>query len=122
MCGPGQFGCDRGRYRRWGQRSVLIGIDTNVLVRFLTLHDAEQAALAVGLIDTLTAQDPAFISRQVLIQTVWVLERAYGFDRMTIAKALDAVLEAEDLLVENPDVSALRCRVIVTAGRDLPTR
>jgi|TARA_R110000787_G_scaffold216709_1_gene325731 predicted nucleic-acid-binding protein len=48
----------------------LIGIDTNVLVRFLTLHDAEQAALAVGLIDTLTAQDPAFISRQVLIQTV----------------------------------------------------
>jgi hypothetical protein len=70
MCGPGQFGCDRERYRRWGQRSVLIGIDTNVLVRFLTLHDAEQAALAVGLIDTLTAQDPAFISRQVLIQTV----------------------------------------------------
>jgi predicted nucleic-acid-binding protein len=100
----------------------LIGIDTNVLVRFLTLHDAEQAALAVGLIDTLTAQDPAFISRQVLIQTVWVLERAYGFDRMTIAKALDAVLEAEELLVENPDVSAWRCRVIVTAGRDLPTR
>jgi|GEM_PF-1932473 hypothetical protein len=70
MCGPGQFQCDRERYRRWGQRSVLIGIDTNVLVRFLTLHDAEQAALAVGLIDTLTAQDPAFISRQVLIQTV----------------------------------------------------
>jgi|TARA_R110000787_G_scaffold216709_1_gene325730 hypothetical protein len=51
-----------------------------------------------------------------------VLERAYDFDRMTIAKALDAVLEAEELLVENPDVSAWRCRVIVTAGRDLPTR
>ena len=108
----------------------MIAIDTNVLVRFLTLDDAEQAALAVGLIDTLTPQAPAFISREVMIETVWVLERAYRFDRMTIAQALDAVLEAEELLVENPDRVGLALsryrhggpgfadQMIALAGRD----
>ncbi|WP_394155092.1 PIN domain-containing protein [Loktanella salsilacus] len=108
----------------------MIAIDTNVLVRFLTSDDATQAALATALIDTLTPQSPAFISREVMIETVWVLERAYGFDRMTIAQALDAVLEAEELAVENPDRVGLALsryrhggpgfadQMIALAGRD----
>ena len=108
----------------------MIAIDTPVLIRFLTQDDPAQGALALGLIGTLTADDPAFICREVLVEAVAILERAYGFDRDRIAQALDALLEAEELSVEAPDrvglaLSRYRAggpgfadQMIALAGRD----
>ena len=56
----------------------MIGIDTNVLVRFLTQDDPEQSALASDVFEReLSARNPGFIGLVVLAETVWVLQSAY---------------------------------------------
>jgi len=81
----------------------LIALDTNVLVRFLVQDDVDQAIIAGILIDQLTDAAPGFIGREVLVELVWVLERAYGYERADIAAAFDGLLSATELLIEDAD-------------------
>lgn len=81
----------------------MIALDTNVLVRFLVQDDPMQAQLATKVIDQLTDDAPGFVSREVLIELVWVLERAYRLGRPDIATALDGLLSAIELEVEGSD-------------------
>ena len=85
----------------------MIGLDTNVLARFLMQDDAEQGAKATALIATLTEAEPGFICREVLVELVWVLERAYDLPRDAIARAVDGLLEAAEIVVEAADRAAI---------------
>ncbi|QBF34287.1 PIN domain-containing protein [Thalassococcus sp. S3] len=78
----------------------MIGLDTNVLVRFLTQDDPQQGKAAMTLMASLTEDRPGFVPREVLVETVWVLESAYKFSRAEIAGALDGLLEARELVIE----------------------
>lgn len=81
----------------------MIALDTNVLVRFLVRDDPQQAAEASALFAGLTGDNPAWLSREVLVELVWVLERAYRLPRADIAGAIDALLAAQEVVVESPD-------------------
>ena len=81
----------------------MIALDTNVLVRFLVQDDADQARIASDIFDRLTDAEPGFVSREVLIELVWVLERAYGYGRAQIAGALDGLLSSTELRIEAGD-------------------
>lgn len=78
----------------------MIGLDTNVLVRFLVLDDPVQGAIATRLMAELTAQAPGFVAREVLVELVWVLERAYGYGRAEVAVALEGLLAASEIRLE----------------------
>ncbi len=84
-----------------------IGLDTNVLVRFLVQDDAEQAKAALDLIATFTEAEPGFVCREVLVELVWVLERAYELPRGDVAQALEGLLEARELVIEAADRTAI---------------
>lgn len=86
---------------------TMIGVDTNVLVRFLVQDDPDQAKAAATLFAGLTEEAPGFLCREVLVELVWVLERAYGLSRPDIARALDSLLEARELVVEAADRVAI---------------
>ena len=81
----------------------MIALDTNVLVRFLVQDDPFQAQLATQVIEQLTDDAQGFVSREVLIELVWVLERAYRLGRPEIAVALDGLLSATELNIEGSD-------------------
>jgi predicted nucleic-acid-binding protein len=81
----------------------VIAVDTNVLVRFLVQDDADQARIAGDIFDQLTDTEPGFVSREVLIELVWVLERAYGYGRAKIAGALDGLLSSTEVRIEAGD-------------------
>lgn len=81
----------------------MIALDTNLLVRFLVQDDPEQARLATDLIEQLTDDASGFVSREVLIELVWVLERAYRLGRTEIATALDGLLATTELQIEGAD-------------------
>jgi len=54
------------------------GLDTNVLVRYLTADDAKQTALAEKLLEQASERDqPLFIPVLVLCELVWVLARSW---------------------------------------------
>jgi predicted nucleic-acid-binding protein len=82
----------------------MIGIDTNLLVR-LIVNDDERQSLAVErfIRQHSSTEDPCYISSIVLVETVWVLESAYGFDRNSVADALDRLLEVEQFDFDSPD-------------------
>jgi len=81
----------------------MIALDTNVLVRFLTQDDPDQGRMATDLIGGLTEQKPGFVSREVLVELVWVLERSYRYERAEIARSLEGLLSASELEIEEGD-------------------
>ena len=96
----------------------MIGLDTNVLVRFLVQDDPGQGALARDLMARCTEDRPGLVGREVLVELVWVLERAYRFERARIAEALDGLLAAEELALETPDAVAIATEGYRTGGVD----
>jgi predicted nucleic-acid-binding protein len=79
----------------------MIGLDTNVLVRYLTQDDPVQSPRAIELLERrLSEADPGFISVVVMAETTWVLGRAYRFTATEIAAAIERLLAADRLRVE----------------------
>ena len=81
----------------------MIALDTNIIVRFLTQDDPEQSAEAEGLMSSLTSTAPGYVCREVLVELVWVLERAYKYDRSDISRAIEGLLSAAELVIEAAD-------------------
>lgn len=80
----------------------MVGLDTNVLVRYLAQDDDAQAQLATRIIEgELTEEHPGFISLVTMVETVWVLERVYGLTKQETAAAVERILQADALLVQN---------------------
>jgi predicted nucleic-acid-binding protein len=80
----------------------MIGLDTNVLVRYVTQDDAVQSAKATDWIERrLTAENPGFISVVAMAETAWVLERTYGLADRDIAATIERLLQADVLIVES---------------------
>jgi predicted nucleic-acid-binding protein len=70
----------------------MIGLDTNILVRYLTQDDEQQWQQAVNLIQE---NQPGFIANIVLCELVWVLRGAnYGFSKDEIIHTLEAMLHS----------------------------
>jgi predicted nucleic-acid-binding protein len=88
----------------------MIGLDTNVLVRYIMQDDAKQAAKATKLIESLSPEDPGFVTLVSVIELVWVLSSCFDLTREQISQALDALLRAKQLVVDQADqvVRALR--------------
>ena len=81
----------------------MIALDTNVLVRYLVRDELRQAEAARGLLESLTSEHPGYACREVVVELVWVLERAYGFPRDRIAKILEELVATEGLVIEAAD-------------------
>ena len=80
----------------------MIGLDTNVLVRYLVQDDLSQARKATQVITKqCTSEDPGFINRIVLCELVWVLESAYGYSKDTILGMLEKLLRTSQLKIED---------------------
>ena len=95
----------------------MIGLDTNVLVRFLVRDDEQQAERARALLESLTADRPGFVCREVVVELVWVLERAYGFTPGRIAKILVELVATEGLVIEEAgDVARAAIRYRTSGG------
>src|SRR6266850_2161866 len=80
----------------------MIGLDTNILVRYLAQDDPVQSPKAREIIERrLTEKDPGFVSIVAMVETVWVLDRAYGLASQEIAAAIERMLQVDVLIVEN---------------------
>jgi predicted nucleic-acid-binding protein len=80
----------------------MIGLHTNVLVRYFAQDDPVQSGKATDLIEQrLSERDPGFISVVAMVETVWVLQRAYGLCQLAVAAVIERTLQANTLVVEN---------------------
>jgi predicted nucleic-acid-binding protein len=80
----------------------VIGIDTNVLVRYLAQDDPVQSATATEWIEhRLSPVNPGFVSTVAIVETVWVLARAYRLTDGEIAAAIERLLQADVLVLDS---------------------
>jgi predicted nucleic-acid-binding protein len=109
----------------------VIGLDTNVVVRYLAQDDERQGAAANRLIEgSLSAESRGFISIVSLTEIVWVMTANYRASRTAVADIVEGLLTAPQLMLEKADVvwRALRAyrdskadfsdAVIVELGRE----
>lgn len=80
----------------------MLGIDTNVLVRFLVRDDEVQFEKARKLIKReVAAGRRIFVNQLVLMETEWVLRSRYDLPKNQIIEAISGLLEADDLQFED---------------------
>jgi predicted nucleic-acid-binding protein len=80
----------------------MLGVDTNVIVRYLTRDDKPQYERARRLIDSeVTKGEPVLVSLLVLLETEWVLRSRYEMAKPEIVAAFSALLETADLTFED---------------------
>ena len=77
----------------------MIALDTNILVRCLTLDDPIQVPIARCL---LGHEAGVFISKTVMLESEWVMRAAYGLSRRLIHGALSGVCGLPHVSLENP--------------------
>lgn len=83
----------------------MIGLDTNVVIRYLTQDDPRQAQLANRLFErTLSPEQPGFVTLAVLCEIVWVLAESYSMDQARIRAVIEGLLGSRQLQVESKDL------------------
>jgi predicted nucleic-acid-binding protein len=81
----------------------MIGLDTNVLVRYVAQDEPRQSLKATRLIETLTPEAPGFVGIVALIELVWVMTSCYGSTREDLSEILEAIFRAKELVIDRAD-------------------
>jgi predicted nucleic-acid-binding protein len=69
----------------------------------LVRDDEEQAEVSRVLLESLSEERPGFVCREVILEIVWVLERAYRLSRDQIAVIVEELTQTEGLIIEFDD-------------------
>jgi predicted nucleic-acid-binding protein len=89
----------------------LIGLDTNVLVRYFTADDPAQSRRARTVMNTLSIDEPGWVGLATILELVWVMKSVLRLDRTTIAGMIHRLLAGDSIIVEQAQTieTALRC-------------
>jgi predicted nucleic-acid-binding protein len=82
----------------------MIGLDTNVLVRYVMQDDARQSPRASRLIEALTADQPGFVPLVALVELVSVLGSGYQLSREQLTAVLERLLRSKELVIDRADL------------------
>ena len=97
----------------------MIGLDTNVLARYIVQDDPEQARAATRLIEgRCTAQSPGYVSVPVLVELVWVLSAACRYEKPVVASVIRQILRTTEFVVEDRETAWAALREFETGGAD----
>lgn len=95
----------------------MIGLDTNVIIRYLTQDDATQSPKATEIIQhRLSTEKPGFVSVVAMVETAWVLDSVYGLKDQEIAATIERMLQIDVLLIEH-EHEVFKAMVALKEGR-----
>ena len=97
----------------------MIGLDTNVLVRYIAQDDRRQAAKAIHVIEEQCSEmRPGFVAVIVIAELVWVLESCYGSARAEIVAVLQRILRTKQLVVQDAETTWKAVRLFEASKAD----
>ncbi|MDD2809894.1 type II toxin-antitoxin system VapC family toxin [Rhodoferax sp.] len=96
----------------------MIGLDTNVLVRYIMQDDPKNSPKANQLIESLDADNPGYITMVSVIELYWVLTSCYELTGEQVGQALGAMLRTKSFLVERADQVMRALRVFADGRAD----
>lgn len=88
----------------------MIGLDTNVLVRYIMQDDPKQSPIATQIIESLEGIGSGYVALVSIVELVWVLSASFELTRSQVAQALDGIVRTKQFKIESADqvVRALR--------------
>ena len=98
----------------------MIGLDTNVLVRYIMQDDPKQSPKATSLIESLDADNTGFVSLVSIVELYWVLTSCYALSGNQAVKAIETIVRTQQFVVERADIVVRALRVFLRGGVDLP--
>jgi predicted nucleic-acid-binding protein len=97
----------------------MIGLDTNILLRYIVKDDVAQWEKVTRFIaNRCTIDDPGFIDRIALCEMVWVLTRGHGYRRADVVRVVRQLLASRELLLEDEGLVHTALQNYETAGID----
>jgi len=81
----------------------MIGLDTNILVRYVAQDDPKQSPEATRLVESLTPNAPGYVSVVSIVELVWVLTECYRSTKDEICRVLEMLLRSRELIVDEAD-------------------
>ncbi len=82
----------------------MIGLDTNILVRYFIKDDPEQTRLAVNLIYSLSPTEPGWIGLAIFMELDWVMNNVLKLKKDRVVEIFDTLLASQELVVENAEI------------------
>ena len=97
----------------------MIGLDTNVLVRYISQDDPNQAALATDFIEgNCSKESPGFVNHIVLCELFWVLKRCYGINQSRSLEIIGQIMRTVQLRVHEPQIVLKALRLAQKGSAD----
>lgn len=96
----------------------MIGLDTNVLVRYLAQDDPVQSPRANALIESLSSERPGYVTQVALVELVWVLSKCYDAQRDAIVRVIETLLRTKELAVEASETVWKAVRLFASSSAD----
>lgn len=81
----------------------MIGLDTNVMTRYIMQDDPKQSPKATALIESFTPDNPGFITLVSVVELYWVLTSCYDLTGQQVKQALEALLRTKQIIVDRAD-------------------
>lgn len=95
----------------------MLGIDTNVLLRYVVRDDEAAYAVAAGVLAELEPDDPGFITQVTMAEFYWVLSRSYRFPREDCLEAVRGLLGTDSLEFDDGE-GVVRALTLAEEGAD----
>lgn len=96
----------------------MIGLDTNVLLRYFAQDDERQSPLADAIIASLTPDEPGWISVATILEFVWATGRKMRVDKILVCNIIDRLLMLDTILLEQETVIAAAAHRFRTTSAD----
>jgi predicted nucleic-acid-binding protein len=97
----------------------MIGIDTNVLLRYIAQDDVAQSRRATTLIEKeCSADKPGFVGLVVLVEVVWVSESIYSATKIQVTDIVRRILSIKQLVVQDAEVAWKALRLYESNNAD----
>lgn len=98
----------------------MIGLDTNILARYIMQDDAAQSARAAALIESLDSTQPGFVGVVVIVELYWVLTSCYALGDEQFRQALQVLLQSRQIVIESADTVLRALRAFADGKADFP--
>ena len=97
----------------------MIGLDTNVVIRYLVQdHKKQSASVSRFIENTLTTDAPGYINHITLCEIAWVLQRCYAVNKPQLREIIEGLLTTKQLFVENVEVAWKTLRAFEASNAD----
>jgi predicted nucleic-acid-binding protein len=96
----------------------MIGLDTNVILRFVTQDHPTQSAAANRLMESFSIDKPGFVPTICVIELVWALKTFYKAKSSDIGQAVETLLRAEGLIIERSELVWQALRLFTKTSAD----